>query len=120
MLPFGMRIDGMYNSLAADDAFGDGDFRIFGANANAVISMPAMVTSPYLIGGVGMYNSKFDTDEVELEDLEDSSTDFGINIGIGAKFNLSGFGTFAEIRYHNIFTEGSSTQFLPITFGIMF
>ena len=119
MLPFGMRIDGMYNSMSADeDVFGDASFRIIGANANAVISMPAMVTSPYLIGGIGMYNSKLDSDVPDFD--VDGETDFGINIGIGAKFNLSGFGTFAEIRYHNIFTEDSSTQFLPITFGIMF
>jgi hypothetical protein len=77
-----------------------------------------MVASPYLIGGVGMYNSKIDADDDEFD--TEGQTDFGINIGIGTKFNLSGFGTFAEIRYHNIFTEGSSTQFLPITFGIMF
>ena len=118
MLPFGMRIDGMYNSMSLEDAFGDASVRIIGANANAIIAMPAMVTSPYLIGGVGMYNSKLDSDDPDFD--VDGETDFGINIGIGAKFNLSGFGTFAEIRYHNIFTEDNSTQFLPITFGIMF
>ena len=118
MLPFGMRIDGMYNSMSLEDALGDASVRIIGANANAIIAMPAMVASPYLIGGVGMYNSKIDSDDPDF-DL-DGTTDFGINVGIGTKFNLSGFGTFAEIRYHNIFTDGSSTQFLPITFGIMF
>jgi len=118
MLPFGMRIDGMYNSMSLEDALGDASIRIIGANANAIIAMPATVASPYLIGGIGMYNSKIDTDDPDL-DFE-GETDFGINIGIGTKFNLSGFGTFAEIRYHNIFSEGSSTQFLPITFGIMF
>jgi opacity protein-like surface antigen len=119
MLPFGMRIDGMYNSMSLEDALGDASVRIIGANVNAIIAMPAMVASPYLIGGIGMYNSKIDTDD-DLDFDTDGSTDFGINVGIGTKFNLSGFGTFAEIRYHNIFSEGSSTQFLPITFGIMF
>ena len=117
MLPFGMRIDGMYNSMGIEDA-DDVSFRIIGANANAIIAMPAMVASPYLIGGIGMYNTKLDTDDPDF-DIK-GETDFGINVGIGTKFNLSGFGTFAEIRYHNIFSEGSSTQFLPITFGIMF
>ena len=115
MLPFGMRIDGMYNSMGIEDA-SDASYRIIGANANAIIAMPAMVASPYLIGGIGMYNQKLDSDDLDL----DGETDFGINVGIGTKFNLSGFGTFAEIRYHNIFSEGNSTQFLPITFGIMF
>ena len=115
MLPFGMRIDGMYNSMSLEGG-GDASYRIIGANANAIIAMPATVASPYLIGGVGMYNQKIDSDDIDI----DGETDFGINVGIGTKFNLSGFGTFAEIRYHNIFSEGSSTQFLPITFGIMF
>ncbi len=118
MFPFGMRVDGMYNSMSLEDVFGDANVRILGFNANAIIAMPAMVASPYLIGGVGMYNSKVTSDDIDLE--TDGETDFGINVGIGTKFNLSGFGTFAEIRYHNIFTEGNSTQFLPITFGIMF
>ena len=118
MLPFGVRVDGMYNSMSLEDEFGDASVRIMGANANAILAMPAMVASPYLIAGVGMYNSKISSDDVDFD--TDGQTDFGINVGIGTKFNLSGFGTFAEIRYHNIFTEGSSTQFLPITFGIMF
>ena len=118
MLPFGMRIDGMYNQLSLEDAIGDANVRILGANANAIISIPSTLTSPYLIGGVGVYNSKISSDDIDLE--TDGETDFGINVGIGIKFNLTGFGTFAEIRYHNIFSEGESTQFLPITFGIMF
>ena len=118
MLPFGMRIDGMYNQLSLEDGLGDANFRILGANANAIFAMPAMRTSPYLIGGVGVYNSKITSDDIDVE--TDGVTDVGINIGIGAKFNLSGFGTFAEVRYHNIFADGSSIQFIPITFGIMF
>ena len=84
--------------------------------------MPAMVASPYLIGGLGYYNTKFDLDNV------DSESDFGFNVGIGMKFNLSGFGTFAEIRYHTIFSGNDddagvdigNTNFIPLTFGIMF
>ena len=120
MLPFGMRIDGMYNSLKFDEEAigGEANARIMGVNANAIIAVPAAVASPYLIGGIGMYNLKQTSDDVDLEG--DGETKFGINIGIGTKFSLSGFGTFAEIRYHNVFTDEQSTQFLPITFGIMF
>lgn len=122
MVPFGVRIDGMYNSLAGEtDAFGAGsgeiDLRIIGVTANGVFAMPAMVASPYLIGGVGYYNAKLDDDAFESE------SDFGFNVGIGMKFNLSGFGTFAEVRYHNIFNGGDDVDnmaFIPLTFGIMF
>ena len=113
MLPFGMRIDGAYNSMDGKDN-SPITAKIISVSANAVFSMPGMMASPYFIGGVGFYNSDYDQPGV------DASNDFGINVGLGAKFSLSGFGTFAEIRYHNIFTEDNSTQYLPITFGIMF
>ena len=121
-VPFGLRIDGMYHSLGVDDAIfeaTDVSLQILGATVNGVFSIPAMVvTQPYLIGGVGYYSTKFKADGGD----SDAENDFGINIGIGAKFNLSGFGTFAEIRYHNVFTggEGSNMSFIPLTFGIMF
>ena len=122
MVPFGVRIDGMYHSLAGEaDILGEGtgeiDLRVIGVTANGIFAMPAMVASPYLIGGLGYYNTKFD-----LEDFE-SESDFGFNVGVGMKFNLSGFGTFAEIRYHNIFNGGDDVDnmaFIPLTFGIMF
>ena len=41
------------------------------------------------------------------------------------KFNLSGFSTFAEARYHYVMSKDSktgaeNTKFIPISFGIMF
>ena len=122
MVPFGVRIDGMYHSIGRDDdpGFTGGSAQILGATVNGMFSMPGMmVTSPYIIGGVGYYNSKFKSDQVDF----DAENDFGLNIGIGAKFNLSGFGTFAEVRYHNIFNgddEVGNMAFIPLTFGIMF
>jgi opacity protein-like surface antigen len=124
MVPFGVRIDGMYNSIGFDDAggFTGASSQILAATANAVFSIPGMmVTSPYIIGGVGYYSQTIKTDQAD----GDSDGNIGLNIGIGAKFNLSGFGTFAEIRFHNIFDAddeldiGNST-FIPLTFGIMF
>lgn len=124
MVPFGVRIDGMYNSLTADDAegFTGQKARILGLTANGVFSVPGMmVTAPYLIGGLGYYNTKFTSDQLDL----DGEGNFGLNVGIGARFNLSGFSTFAEIRYHNIFDgdddlDIGNTAFIPLTFGIMF
>jgi len=126
MVPFGVRIDGMYNSFGIDDnpieQFTGASGEILGLTVNGVFGMPGMVvTSPYLIGGVGYYGTRLKTDQGD----SDRVSDFGLNIGIGAKFNLSGFGTFAEIRYHNIFdkddqTGAGNTSFIPLTFGIMF
>jgi len=112
MLPFGMRIDGMYNSVGAK-GIGD-DLKIMALSANGLFAMPgAMPASPYLIGGIGYYNA-------DAGGNSESASDFGINIGIGAKFNLSGFGTFAEVRYHNVFSDPDSYSFVPLTFGIVF
>ena len=121
MVPFGLRIDGMYNSLSGKESADGADLRVLGLTANGVFQMPAMVASPYLIGGVGYYNAKFETGEAD----EESESDFGLNVGIGMKFNLSGFGTFAEIRYHNVFNKDDDANvgnlsFIPLTFGIMF
>jgi hypothetical protein len=113
-LPFGVRIDGMYNSLDGSDGL-DATAKVLALSGNAILSMGGMMAAPYLIGGVGFYNT-----DLGFGGDDDSSSDFGINIGVGARFNLSGFGTFAEIRFHNIFTDEEATRFIPLTFGIMF
>ena len=118
-LPVGIRFDGMFNQFGFDGE-GDAKLNIMGVNANATWGMPmaASPISPYLIGGLGLYNSKISFDGCGSDCK--GETDLGFNIGVGTKFALSGFGTFAEIRYHSIQTEGESLTFIPITFGIMF
>lgn len=120
--PLGLRFDGMYNKMSVkDDATvtipGLGVVEnavIMGANANLVYSLPGVGITPYLIGGGGIYSLKIDGDDFD----SDSESDFGVNGGVGAAFELSGFRTFIEARLHHIFTEGKSTQFIPVTFGI--
>ncbi len=121
--PIGLRIDGMYNKLSLkDDATIpiSGGFvesaSIISGNANLVYSLPGTGISPYLIGGAGVYALKLHGDDFD----SDSENDFGVNGGIGAAFPLSGFNTFIEARLHHIFSERSSTQFIPVTFGISF
>ncbi|MBA2708607.1 MAG: outer membrane beta-barrel protein [Gemmatimonadaceae bacterium] len=113
--PIGIRVDGMYNKFSAKDDFpGVPDTRIIGANANLVYSLPGTGIRPYLIGGGGIYGLKAEDTGIDQE------TDFGVNGGIGASFPLSGFNTFIEARFHHVFTENFSTQFIPVTFGISF
>ena len=116
--PVGIRFDAQYNKLSGKDVGGISgvDLGILGITANATWGMPmaASPVSPYLIGGIGMYRSSFDCDGCS------SQSDMGFNVGVGTKFALSGFGTFAEIRYHSIQADGGSANFIPISFGIMF
>ena len=111
--PLGFRLDGMYNSLSGKNS--GPDVNVWSVNGNLVYAFPGgMTATPYLIGGAGWYNSKADESGAE------SSNDLGINAGIGARFALSGFSTFAEVRFHNIFSDPNSAQFIPLTFGILF
>ena len=113
-MPVGFRVDASYNSFGINDI--DESINILGVNGNVTWGLPmaAAPISPYLIGGVGMY--RLDTSVSGI----DAETEFGFNVGVGTKFALSGFGTFIELRYHSAQTEGEATNYLPITFGIMF
>lgn len=111
--PIGFRLEGFYNNFAGQDegVFTNEDVRIAGGNVNITYAFGGAGLRPYVIGGVGSYN-------VKTEDGP-SRTDFGINAGVGAKFQLSGLGTFIEARLHTI-SGDPQLQFVPITFGIEF
>ena len=118
--PLGFRIDGAYNNLPGKSS--RPDVTMWSVNGNLVFAFPGGTSAtPYLIGGAGWYNTKSDEDGAE------SSNDFGLNGGIGARFALSGFSTFAEVRFHNVWgdeneatDEGRSLRIIPLTFGILF
>jgi hypothetical protein len=57
---------------------------------------------------------------IETGDDSNSQTKFGLNAGAGLRFQLTGFSTFIEARWHTIFTEGRNAQMVPITVGITF
>lgn len=109
--PVGFRLEGFYNKFAVQEELLDADLRIAGGNVNITYAFGGMGLRPYLIGGVGSYNVKLDGGA--------SRTDFGINAGVGANFQLSGLGTFVEARLHTI-SGDPQMQFVPITFGIEF
>ena len=114
LAPVGVRIEGMFNSFDAKDTFAaDGSWRVMALTANATLSGPAMPA--YLIGGLGMYNNKF-----EVGTISNSESDFGFNIGGGFNLPLTGFSTFFEVRYHHVPVEGGALKFVPLTVGLKF
>jgi hypothetical protein len=113
LIPLGIRIDGAYNQFGGKDLFSGTNARIASATGNLVYSVPSTGVSPYAIGGLGFYN-------LSSSGGGTSENDFGWNIGGGIKMPLSGFDTFIEARYNQVQTSGTSTKFIPITFGIMF
>ena len=120
LYPVGFRIDGAYTDLGASNA--GADFRAVSVTGNVVIEAPGLVVRPYLIGGVGLYNTKIST--------LDSRNNFGVNGGAGLRFRLMDFDAFVEARYHaaldalpgaTLVDDGErSAQYVPITFGIAF
>lgn len=115
LAPLGVRIEGMFNSFAYKSPI-DASQRVMALTANGTFTMMPTI---YLIGGVGMYNSKASVSG------SPSSTDLGFNIGAGVNIPLTGFGTYLEARFHHVPVDNasgtaSSFQFVPITFGIKF
>lgn len=113
-IPFGMRVDVGYNQFGFDGV--DGNFKIVSGTANALLKIPATSIAPYVLGGLGIFNAKADAGGFGSS----SETKFGINVGGGLQFNLSGMSTHLEAKYVNIFTSGDHAAYIPITFGVMF
>lgn len=129
LVPVSFRVDGQWHQLKAKNIEGAADARIIDGTANVVYTFgAALPTKFYLIGGAGVYNVRF-TDPND-SNLHASGTKFGLNAGVGFKFQLTGFATFIEARYHNVFkgtsvgsidaSNAKSLQFVPISVGITF
>ena len=121
LVPVGLRIEGSYNRFALSDEMEavvgeSGSWSLASATANLTYSLPlpAVVLSPYVIAGAGMYMGNCSMDNC------DSQSDLGYNAGVGLKFKALVFSAYAEARYHSVQTEGESTNYMPITIGFMF
>jgi hypothetical protein len=125
--PVGIQLDGAYQQYSLEDGtvpgFDDLKNRFIQGTANVVYTFstsPESTFRPYLIGGGGVYNSKLTGADDPGDVLPGGETDFGVNGGAGFNFGAGGASLFIEGRFHSVFTEGSSTQFIPITLGIRF
>ena len=121
--PLGFQVDAFYTRFGLEGV--DGHSRMIGGTANAVFAFPSTSPArPYLIGGVGMYNSKASIDGVAATD---SQTKFGLNAGAGFDFGLGSANLFAEGRFHTILKavpdlngNEKAGYLIPITVGLRF
>jgi opacity protein-like surface antigen len=136
MIPFGLRVDAIYNHHSFKDCTGacSGSARVFGGNLNAVFSFPMEGTgfAPYITGGIGFANVDASADFTGISDSRvhgsiaaaetsgGSENKFSWNAGGGIKFGISGLEFFAEARYLSVLTNDGSTNLIPITLGITF
>jgi opacity protein-like surface antigen len=121
--PVGLRVDLAYDQFQFERALlgaagPPGAARVLSFSVNPTFELPANGTlvTPYFLGGVGSYSQGC----TESSSACHSSTNFGWNLGGGAKFQLFGLRAFAEARYHRTAESSLSTQYLPITLGLLF
>lgn len=119
--PVGIQVDGNWSQFS-DDTPADVKYQLIYGTANLVYKFKTSEESrfrPYLIGGGGVYNFKAKGDDVPAG-IDDSQTKFGINAGAGFDIKAGSAGLFVEGRFHDIFTTGSNTKFIPLTVGVRF
>lgn len=119
-VPVGFQLDGSFSRLGDESPLDVKSQLIYGTG-NVVYKFKTSEDSrfrPYLIGGGGVYNLDFKGDDVATG--VESVTKFGINAGAGFDFKAGSAGVFVEGRFHNVFTEGDNTNFIPITVGVRF
>lgn len=79
-------------------------------------SMAKSAVAPYFVGGVGAFNTKAYT----TASSSNTKTNLGVQAGAGLEFHLSGFSTFVEAKFVNVFSDNNNTNWIPITFGVRF
>ena len=107
----------------SDDYFGSGadaSFSGIQATAQGTYMIPLQGKArPYIGAGLGLYNFGVEV-ESPLGDSDDSSSDFGYNIGGGLNWLVSpmymmGIGA----GYHSIQTEGDATNFYTVGVNLL-
>jgi hypothetical protein len=113
--PVGLRFDLMYHALdGADLAVGEAqDVTILAGLANVEIGLSRNESGGglFAVGGGGFYRMDFGDQLIG----EQESTELGIFGGLAYKLAMTNLVLSIEGKYHNIFTEGSSSSLIPLT-----
>jgi opacity protein-like surface antigen len=135
---FSVRLDGAYSdfgskTVTATDAVATFGTTLFQTTLDAQYDLGSQTeiaagggSIPYVSGGAGFYRFSYDDTctgpSCISPTLEKSETRFGINVGAGATFFLSGFTPFVDIRYHSISPRGNEARANMIlgSFGLKF
>jgi opacity protein-like surface antigen len=123
---------GFKDGFLEDDEVGDvsGNLRFLSGVANVVLGVPAgptAVVRPYLIGGVGIYNSRASFSGEGITVNSNSQNNLGFNGGAGIEIPLSGITGLGEVRFVSVRTKGDgdddlgvNANHVAIRFGIRF
>jgi hypothetical protein len=117
--PFALRGEITYHRNEAKDVDASQSILSFVPNIVWPFGMVESTARPYVIGGFGLHRVTF-KQEFLGDEVSDTQTKFGFNVGGGFTFNLTGFDAFVEARFHSVLTEGNSANFIPLSFGFVF
>ncbi|MDA0329766.1 MAG: outer membrane beta-barrel protein [Gemmatimonadetes bacterium] len=111
-LPVGFRADGGIHRMGQGNA-ALVRTQILVGSLSGVLTLPGIGLSPYLLAGVGSYQT-----EAGLIGASEKMTETGYHGGFGVNIGAGGLGAFAEIRFVQIKSDTQTTRFIPMTFGI--
>lgn len=123
VMPISVRVDGSYHRLDADTPAGfSSNGRILAGTGNAVVRIPLPLLKPYIIGGVGYYDLKFDgsVTGVSGATFTAQSKEFGWNAGAGVGLKVGSVTVFAEARYHRVILDPVDFVMVPVSIGLQF
>lgn len=109
--PVAVRGEISYSALPGSP--GRASQHVTGVTMNAVLPGSAVGSAPYVLGGVGLYNTG-------SYGGRPSENDAGVDLGVGYRWQRPGVSYFAEVRLTDIAHTGVSRQMLPIVFGVVF
>jgi opacity protein-like surface antigen len=111
--PLEFRIDGALHEMRySGNSTKD---QILMASGSALLAVPTRsFIVPYVLGGVGFYNS-----QRFLFESTDRSTTRGWSAGGGVRFELTDVTMFVEARYHRTSGDGG-IRILPVSLGVFF
>ncbi|HUF25755.1 MAG TPA: hypothetical protein VMM18_02140 [Gemmatimonadaceae bacterium] len=134
-MPWGLRIDATYDQLQGRTINGTrlDNASVISGMADATFDVPWGVgrSGLYLVGGVGVHrlsDFSFEREDFipgeEAPDrprfITESSTDFGVNAGLGLRFGMGRSNLFVEGRWVNVFRGDQDVRYIPVVLGITF
>jgi opacity protein-like surface antigen len=113
--PLAFRVEVDYQRFDSKlDIAGAGNLRVISGVANVLYKFAGQTARPYLLGGLGLFNSG------SSEEDSESETDVGFNLGAGLEVPLSGITVFGDVRYQSILASPDNVNLIPIRVGIRF
>ncbi|HYU28600.1 MAG TPA: porin family protein [Gemmatimonadales bacterium] len=113
--PVRLRVEGSYTQTSHQTGI-DGNTKLLGGMVSIVYPFStAGSIKPYILGGVGFYNTK-----VSSGGQDTSKTSVGFGGGAGIRFPMSSMSLFVEARYLTQKAFDLTFARLPITVGVQF